>query len=640
MPNLLFKETEKNVFSLDRVVAMLLLAAGIIIIFLCVSWLNYYQIHLFVIISAASLFYLLLREKIFLNIDYTIILKTNRIYIINHIVFILSLSFSIWLLWENLYYRPPLYFALVLITAASIISDIWYLNEEKNSSPYMILFKIIVLSLCLYAGIYWEFPGLIGADVWWHHQWIKETIELGHITEGYILRNSYYYMFPIFHQLGTINSILTSLSVRSSVFVSTGILMAISCLLVYLIGKIIINKKIALLAALIVPLTDWAIVFGTSVIPNTLGFFFFGVILFLIFHSERKTLSEIILIIILSIVLILTHTISAFIMLFTVSAIFLAIKIYKRTRQKNNNNYELVSLSFITLFGITMITRWMQNPPWGTAFFDLTLSSLLKSLQTEIDLVIISPVQTGVPYIVSLLNGGAYFLLLFFGTIGALIYLHPRNRTELRVALIATLVSIILLPYFFMLIKLRNIVPERWFIFLYVPLSILATQGILSIFNIFKSNYVKIALVTLAVLSILTLMVINNPANSDSPWVYNGAERAGYTQSELVAIQTLSNMKCGCPKTDLPYGNILPYIIDNNDYLKMVNRKNQVFIVRNYYLHNPEWNVNYRMQIHEGGGYDIYKSGKVIIFDYLKKHGIDKQPLIYQNGNVWAYTIP
>ena len=207
-------------------------------------------------------------------------------------------------------------------------------------------------------------------------------------------------------------------------------------------------------------------------------------------------------------------------------------------------------------------------------------------------------------------------------------------------ALILVVAVLVALPYGFMLLNLENILPGRWFIFLYVPLSILAVQGLLGVSKLIRPGLGKLSLIMVAVLAILCMMTTTNSmANDDSPFLYNGGSgRIGYTQSEITAIKTLSNMEVGCPKTDMYYGYIFPYVVGYEPYTEMVERDSSVFIVRSYYLHHPEWNEKYNIGIHEGG-IGNYEREKAVM-DYMKEQGIDKGNLIYNTGNVKAYIIP
>jgi hypothetical protein len=80
--------------------------------------------------------------------------------------------------------------------------------------------------------------------------WIQETLNQGYITLGEIERNSYY-SFPIFHIVGAITKNITNLPVYTSIFFSVGIIMATSCIFVFLIARKLVNVKAGLLTALL-----------------------------------------------------------------------------------------------------------------------------------------------------------------------------------------------------------------------------------------------------------------------------------------------------------------------------------------------------------------------------------------------------
>jgi len=281
----------------------------------------------------------------------------------------------------------------------------------------------------------------------------------------------------------------------------------------------------------------------------------------------------------------------------------------------------------------------MQAAPGTPSFFDWTFARLIISLQLGPQFILTAPpTAANVSYAVSLLNQGGYLLLLAFAIVGALIYLHPKNRTAPRTALVLTAAVLIAIPYSFQLFSLEDILPWRWFVFLYVPLSILAVSGLSRISNLAKGNIAKLGMVMLIILAVIFMMTTKNTANDDSPQVFNGAHRVGYTQAELTAIITLSDMGCGRPKTDVYYGNIFPHVIGYDAYKDMVQGENEVFIHRNYYLHHPDWNQWHMDGIHHGG-IGNYEPEPVLISDYMKEQAIDSGPLIYSNGNVKVYAI-
>jgi len=603
---------------------------------------KHYAVQLPSILVASSLFYLLFRRKLSQDGSLPMLLRganRNLFKSVAHIIFLFSFSLSIWLLWSNLYDRPPLYFALILIAAASIIIDILYLSDEKTSHTVIALFKIIALAVSVYAGIYYLFPGIYGVDPWWYNEWMQETVNLGHITEGQILNNSYY-LFPIFQLSGVMTQIVSGLSMYDSIFASTVIFMAISCIFVFLIGKKLGNTKIGLLAALIVPLASDFIGIAPAAISMSLGFCFFLMILYLVFCQGRKRFSRTLLIIILSIALIYTHAIAAFITLLSLAVVFISYKLYKLVSGPTSS-HAIVSLGLIMFFGIAMLIIWMQTPPHAPALFDISITRLVISVETEAQFALAMPASTtNIPYGIELLDSGGYLILLALAVVGALFYLHPKNHTATRTALLFTAGMLFITPNIFMLSNLENILPGRWTVFLYVPLAVLAVQGLLNISNLIKHNLGRLSVVVLMILTIIFMMTTSRVANTDSPLVHNGAVRIGYTQSELSAIDTLSYMGAGNPETDVYYGLIFPYVLGKDEYIEMSQRTNEIFLVRNYYLQHPEWNDRYAVMLHIGGSHWNYTKDSVLISDYIERQGIDGGSLIYRNENVKAYVIP
>jgi hypothetical protein len=523
------------------------------------------------------------------------------------------------------------------VAAASIVLDVFALSETKRLGTYVVLFKIIALSLTIYAGIYYQFPGIYGVDPWWHNQWIQETVNLGHITGGEFISNDYF-LFPVFHLSSAITQIVTELSTHTAIFVSTGAMIALSSLFVFLIGERLANTKVGLLAALILALGDTIIERSTAIIPMSLAFCFYLAILYLVLGRDRKRVSDTLLVVLLSVTLILTHTVATLVMLFCLIAVFIGIKFYKKT-SKTLVSYESVSLTLITCFGLAMLARWMQTGYLGaTPFFDWNLKNFIDSLQHEAGFILTGPaIIKNVPYAVSILGQGGYLLLVIFAVIGALIYLHPKNRTGPRTALALITAVFLAVPYSFVLFSLRNILPERWFIFLYVPLSVLAVSGLSHMSSLIKGNIRKLGVIMLVILAGIFMMTTNTVANGDSPQVFNGASRIGYTQSELTAINTLSDIGVGRPIADEYYVLTFPYVAGYDKYMDMMRGDSRVFIQRNYYLQHAEWNQYYTGSILEGGFWER-ASEPMLISDYMKEQGIDRWPIIYRNNNVTVYS--
>lgn len=635
----------KRVLALDQITAILGAFAGLFVIVLSVAK-GHYGVTLPAILFAASLVYLVFRKNLAKEISFS----TSRLGInskFSHIVYILSISAGIWILWSNLYNRPFLYFIAVLVAAGSVVFDIISVDSSKNRSIIIVLLKIIILTLSIYAGKYFEFYGIYGSDPWWHIVAIQQTTDLGHISGEY-LSQSIYHSFPLFHILGSITQIITGLSAYAAVFMGVGIAQCLSCLFIFLIGKKIFDKKIGLLAALIIPLSAFTIQMSSAIIPMSLGFFFFLIVMYLLLYRDMGGIQNSLLILLISTALIFTHTIAALITLLTLVGFFIGSKIREQSA-KASVDQKPVTMYLILLFGIAMILVWMQTQPNGQPFFDSILRIFSQSLDTGIQTIIAGPIQNGsTPYIIQNLDQAGYLIVLTLGIIGALICLHPQNRTMARMALVVTLAVLTGFSYGFQFLNLKSILPDRWFLFLNVPLSILAVKTLINLCASMK-NILRSLTIIPVILVILFLSTTNSAANDDSPLVFNGSQRIGYTKSEITAASTLIKLAAGRPETDLYYGTIFPSLIDYYGvivpntpgyaaYSKILTGNEYIFIQRNYFLSNLEWNKLYVQRLLDTGSPGT-KTEPENIEGYLKKQGISQNPLIYSNGNVIVYTF-
>jgi hypothetical protein len=150
---------------------------------------------------------------------------------------------------------------------------------------------------------------------------------------------------------------------------------------------------------------------------------------------------------------------------------------------------------------------------------------------------------------------------------------------------------------------------------------------------------INLAFILLIILSSTWLSITNSVTNSDSPLVFNRAVRIGYTQSELGAIRTLSSMQAGRPMTDRLCDFVLPFVVGSESFENMTESESRVFIRRNYYLRNPEWNQYFFSTIHikKSGGRDE-ATQRLVVAKYIEEQNIDRWPLIYTNNNVQAYS--
>ncbi len=595
-----------------------------------------------------SVLYLLLRNKIKANQNLHPLRASPSIRKINHIVFILSLCASIWILRDSLYFRPMSYFLVSLIAAASIMWEILY-SVDSNNSQSLILLKIIALGIIFRAGIFFEFPSILGSDPWLHNMVIEQTISSGHIVDflndAMNTVNSYS-ILPVFHIDTAITQIITSLSIPSSIFVSVGFFETLSCLFIFLIARKMLGIKAGLLSALVFCLCDFSIVWGTQIITMSLGIGFVAMLLYLMLVRGRTSIADVSVLLLISAALILTHTVAAFTMLVMLICILIGTRLYKRSDRYDTEHETIVSTSLVILFLVGLVAWWMIVPPQGGAsFFDAQVLKLKYVMEAFGQLLVATPeVGVTMPYVARLFNNSGYSLLVGLGMFGSLIYFRPGNRS-LRPIILAFIAAGLLV------IQVINIegfkwavITSRWIVFQYMALSILAIAAIIGLSSVIRNNMGKLLMVPLVLLLILFPMTTNNASNTDSPLFRYDIHRTAYTESELTSIRTLPGILDAEPVTDLYFAGVWLRTLNRSEYLHMQASGNRVFIARKYDLFHPEYNDRHKSPITDIRGARLgrylFESSPIVIADYIKQLEADKQALIYSSNTVSVWQMP
>ncbi|GAI22801.1 unnamed protein product, partial [marine sediment metagenome] len=124
-----------------------------------------------------------------------------------------------------------------------------------------------------------------------------------------------------------------------------------------LIGKLMFNAKIGMLAALLVGVANWHILFGYWTIPNTLGATFVVIILYLVFKFHRDRATKVIPVCgLLMAALLLTHAIAALWMAILLFTLWLCFVVYKKLFKERLATLSL--LAVVLLFTAAMFGLW------------------------------------------------------------------------------------------------------------------------------------------------------------------------------------------------------------------------------------------------------------------------------------------
>ena len=542
--------------KLDIIAAILGISLGILIVIASVHY-HFNREHTGFALLIPSIFYLVFRKKLIdtsQKLDFD--MSNNKSGFLSlTIAFMVFFMLSIFLLSAELYHRPSSYFIVVTIISAIIAAQILLFKEEKHIWLWFILFEIFLLSINIRSSVYFEFPGLYGADTWWHCEFAQRIAQFGYIPSG-----EAYSWLPIMHLEIAITKILSGLNDKSSFFIIS-IIETFSTIFVFLVGRHLFNTKIGLLSMLILNISNYHILWGINIIPMTIGASLFAIIAFLILNKSSKHELNRIIWSIFSIfflfVIVITHTVITFITFVALLSIFAAIKIYPFLKTVKTNiiryNEINVTLTIILFFGIFFIQYWMfAFPQSGVPFFNGVVLSA-KDAITSADISEVSKVTYAgeIDPKVIFLNELGYDILLALMVIG--ICTSFKNNSLSKFAVIISGFVMFALVYLTALGGTNAILPYRWFICIYTLLCTIASLGVFALARLGKSKTKKFTSFFFIIAILTFFMITGGYANSDSPVYSIGSGRSGYYMSEQKGAGFLSEIYNGTITTDYCY---------------------------------------------------------------------------------------
>lgn len=318
----------------------------------------------------SCLLWIVIRENFILEFPISCSQKKTKILIISFFLLFL-LSYLIIYFRPQLYERPLFLFFLLPLMVVIVAYEI-FTSSKKYS--FLIYIQIILIGLSIVWSQNLIFPSLLGVDPWAHSQFTKEMISHSFIGDDFI-----YSKYPVFHLIISITSLIIDTDYKYAVIfsVSTGQIICITLFLYLMSVNLLNNYKIGLLASLMVTIANHQIYMSYWSIPNGFAAIFIPIIIYLI--AFRKSIglhfSSIILFLIFSFTIILTHTITAMCLLILLLIIWGIFSLYPNYYLKRDNR---VSIIIPSTFFIVMFSWW----GYASGILQL-LDSLLK-----IDLVL------------------------------------------------------------------------------------------------------------------------------------------------------------------------------------------------------------------------------------------------------------
>lgn len=556
-------------YKFDTLVAILVILLGILIIVVS----EYFQLNRsylgYVTIFSAILYFYLTKY----NLDIFEKLKdfdreSKIIFKLASILFVLFFTLSIFLLRAEVYHRSFFYFMIISICSVTILLQIFNINLKNRFLIPYVLIEIILLSLNIRAGIYFEFSSLYGFDPFFHLYLSEAIANSGHIPSGVE-----YGTFPIIHILTAISQLLSNLSFKDSFFVSA-IIEVLGSIFVFLIGKRLFSTRIALLTVLILNLLNYDILWGYWITPMTIASAVFSIILYLLFRvkdsNNKAVLSSLLLLFL--VLTVFLHSVSTFAVFVMLISIFGASLFYKFIFKSISNEKTLiVSLGLLLFFVVFFIGYWSYAYYVPTDFFSLMVRSLTVALgQSTVGEVFRVSTASEFNYSNLLLMEMGFMIFLVLMIIGLLKSMSLKYINVDRFVLLGIILSIFVIIYVVSLAGINVLLPERWFVFLYISSSYFAAFGLFIIANKMNSK-LKRNVIASSLIFLLVFFMITTPtgSNTDSPvYAHENTQRYGFFDSEIDGLNFLLNEYTGTYSINSAYGTYIDTINSSDNLIR------------------------------------------------------------------------
>lgn len=566
------------------------------------------------VISIVSFFYLIFNKKENSITNKSLYVYNKNYFYFSNIIFFLCSTIS-FIIAHNSIHRPNIYFILVSISIAMLSIEILY-SLNKNYGIFTIL-KIIFLSYNLNSNFFSDFAGYYGVDPWYHVSLVTTWSKTGHI-----IHNEVYSNFPIFHLEVSILKELTNLDLKNSLFYSIGLIYIISILFVFLVGRAQLNYKGGLLAALLLCTSEFFIMWGSWIIPTSLGVFLISIFLYFIFCTNKNYKNSL-LMIILSFTLIFMHSLSAYVFLIMIIILRFSDKLLSIINEDGSEDVNLCS-SFALLFFISLIYYWISINYQGAedySFFQKIISMFTNTLASDTRF-------TGSFFKPSDFPLNRVGILIYIALIGfgSLYWLNFRRTSKKRYMLLFLVIILSIITLSSQQFNIDAIIPDRWFIYIILVAIPIAAQSLLLLSRLINPRYLVPLIFLGSFFSINTFTV--NPYTPFYGELSSDPTRLFVTQSELDACRSILQSYEGYSgniTSDLFYSNdVFPFeekIYNSNLSIKQYNsssRSNDVIILRDYIINHSH----------------MVQTGKIEKIDYNNYYLIynDKEVRVYERN--------
>lgn len=467
------------------------------------------------------------------------VLGDRKVWLISSCIFFALYCLSWWILFfEN----RSLHFFLIVALSMGITG----LSILASTSRFQILLEIIkifLVSLNLKYSIYIFAGGFPGVDSWTHARMNDLLTQSGSITT--LLGKEEY--FPLMHIHVAATQLITDTSIKVATNFSVIVPFIILSIFIFLVARHLFCDKVGLLALLVLNTTDYHIYWGAAPQTTTFGFALYCIIIFLLFRQilRKRDITWLALTVVLFTSLILTHAVSSFILLITLFGYIVGLWIINLERGVSIHN----PVIYILLFYFTaIVSYWGYFVQYGgdRSIFVQVAENLLDHIQKSFD-PIAGASETGKylvlnisPFIEMYLDKIAIIIILSL-TIATCVWWLSQRLTCPTTIIFFIITVLVFVTFVFPFVGLRNIIPGRWFVFIYFFTSIAIGFYLIYIHSLNVNKRVLLLTTVFVLLALSFVSITNSIANPDAPlWLRGDTVTTIYTPAEFMSSKTLS----------------------------------------------------------------------------------------------------
>lgn len=438
------------------------------------------------------------------------------------LIYLILLSLLITSYYQSSFQRTTFIFALTCGLYMLTFFVIWF-----RPNPLVGLSLIACTGLAQRISTYYSSNLYNGVDIYSHNRFIEGIVEAGSLST--LIETKYFYA-PFHHILSAVTTTVIDLPIRDTTVLATlSIVTVCSALIIYVTTKNYWTNRIALVASFLFISSDFAINWSVHAIPTSLGIIFFSYLLYTILkHAQRQESVYILLLVVFLSSLTFTHQASTFIAIILLS--FLLFSQIAYTGFVRRGTVNIVLISSLILFVDFIVTKY-SGPISDRSFFDVVAGQLIASFsgasvenRPEISLPDDPTISGTGSAGLDVLHIGGSAILICIGIIGALFWLSHKEDPYEKIIVLQLGTAVAGGFAFTMggpIVGLNNLLPYRWFAFIYILLVIIAAPGLVYLISHRGGNSnverYSVIIIILLVLPYVVLMGGNFKGSPDGP---------------------------------------------------------------------------------------------------------------------------